>query len=59
MALPKPAFLVVDRLASGPGPPWPLKFTFTWSIAPCLSLGFLRRPHMAAKRTGIARGDAP
>jgi hypothetical protein len=48
MAFPKPAFLVVDGLASGPGPPWFLNFTFTWSL-----------PRMGAKRTGVAKGGAP
>jgi hypothetical protein len=56
MAFPKSAFVVVRRLASGPGPPWP--FTFTWSFAPTVDLGCLRGPRMAAKRTGVARGSA-
>ena len=56
MAFPKSAFVVVRRLASGPGPPWPS--TFTWSFASALGLGCLRGPRMAAKRTGVARGSA-
>jgi hypothetical protein len=34
MAFPESAVLVVDRLASGPGPPRPLNITFTPSFAP-------------------------
>jgi hypothetical protein len=56
MAVPKCAFAVVRRLASGSGPPW--SFTFTGSLHPLFGLGCSRGPCMPARRMGAARGSA-
>ena len=64
MAFPKLALLVVERLASGPGPPWPLNVTFTPSFAPyhvlgCLPAAAAGRPsHGGEVRGGVAKGSA-
>jgi|GEM_PF-2521516 hypothetical protein len=64
MASPKPALLVVERVASGPGPPWPLNTTFTPSFAPSHVLGCLPAAaagwpsHRGEARGGVAKGSA-